>query len=148
TSKPLAIAVYAGTSTTGTKLKEQRFYYDDNATAGTVTSGLLTRTDSWLDVNNTFITTESLEYDGFGNVTTRTDARGNAMTYQYDTTYNQFVITTTNALHQVTTSSWDAGCGAVLRTTDPNSTLACTQLDALCRPVELALAGDSLTDLG
>jgi YD repeat-containing protein len=148
TSKPSSTAIYAGTSSAGTKLSEQIFYYDDNGVAGKIGAGLLTRTDSWLDATNSYLTTQKLEYDAFGNVITRTDARGNSTTYQYDTTYNQFAISTKNALNQITTSSWDFGCGSVTRVTDPNGTLVCTQFDALCRPVERALPGDSLTDLG
>jgi hypothetical protein len=77
--------------------------------------------------------TSCVQYDGYGNVTRTTDVKGGQTTVVYDTTYHLFPTSTTNALGHTATPSWDALCGAVTSTANPNDQTTATTYDVFCR---------------
>ncbi|EKD47599.1 MAG: virulence plasmid 65kDa B protein/YD repeat protein, partial [uncultured bacterium] len=82
----------------GTVLAETEYYYDDSATLGNITEGLLTEEKHWLDTNDSWLNTE-YDYNEYGNLTTETNPRGYVTAVAYDD-YDFYPISITNALSQ------------------------------------------------
>jgi YD repeat-containing protein len=148
---PGQVTTYRGNDATGPQVAQSSFLYDGASNWMTApTAGLLTSTQRWLDTTNSPVTTSS-RYDSFGNRVSQTDANGNTTVFGYDPTYNTFLVSTmyppaTPTAPQLSTRSvWDFGCASTISTEDVNGHFACIQLDSLCRPVETAGPGDTLT---
>lgn len=77
--------------------------------------------------------TTNYVYDSYGNRTKQTDSLGNVTRWTYDTTYNLFPATETNALTQTTTYTYNPVCGAIRSQTDPNGIEIDTFYDVFCR---------------
>nr|WP_255679752.1 SpvB/TcaC N-terminal domain-containing protein [Methylocystis sp. WRRC1] len=114
-----------------TQVKQTRHYYD-NLALGSVSLGNETKTEEWKDGTSYASTTRT--YNSYGLVMQSKDARGNTATSTYDP-YNLYVATTTNALSQSTTYSYDYASGKVATTTDSNGLVTSTVHDGLGRPV-------------
>ncbi len=140
--------------------------YYDNATSFTTapTKGDLTAVCRWLNGGTNPCT--SFGYDAYGNRTSATDANNRTSTTVYDTTYQTFPLTETNALSQsVTKTYWGlnsplsvaavAGAYAVpglpATATDPNGVRTESYWDALGRakasvvPPDIAAAPTTIT---
>lgn len=138
TNETARSASYVGIGTGGTKLGESQLLYDGASQYTTSpTDGLLTKTLVWRDTDNQLVPQCNLgscvQYDPYGNVTQTTDVKGGQTTVVYDTTYHLFPTSTTNALSQTATSSWNEVCEGMSSTTNPNSQTTTTTYDVFCR---------------
>ena len=99
--------------------------------------GLLTNQSVWLDTENRYIegcaSGDCIDYDSDGNILQTTDIKGGQTDFAYDTTYNLFPVSVTNALGHTTTSVWDPVCQAPTSVTNPNQQDTTTTYDELCR---------------
>lgn len=132
-NKPADAKVYQGVGTTGTVLNETLSYYD-NATAWNAapSAGFLTKEGKWLSSPSSFVETKK-EYDGWGNVTAEVNPLGARTTTTFDSTYHLYKTSTTNALGQVSSETWDPVCGVQSSSTNLNNQLTTQTYDALCR---------------
>ncbi|MGH9336925.1 MAG: toxin TcdB middle/N-terminal domain-containing protein, partial [Vicinamibacteria bacterium] len=139
---------YFGIGTTGMVLTDAQLHYDGAATyALPPTIGLLTNRSNWLNDGNRWIAqcpdAACIEYDAFGNVTKVKESKwingsptpvSAETVLQYETGYDKFPISVTNALGQVTqTPDWDELCEAPARTVNPNLQETTVTYDELCR---------------
>lgn len=127
---------FEGVDTDGVLLDQTRTFYDgaerwDRAPS----AGLPTTVARWLSSTDSFVPTHR-EYDAWGNVAAEIDAAGARTEFTYDTAYHRFEISSTNALRQTTTTTWDIVCGAPTQTTDLNSEPTTMAYDPLCRMSE------------
>jgi len=134
-SLPLSEATYSGTSATAqARIDESRSYYDGATTPSVApTRGNVTQTDRWNNQTGGYVVASRTQYDGFGNVTQVTDARGATTTTTYDATYHLFPTRTCNALTQCTASTWDPALGVATDVTDENGGVTHTGYDVLGR---------------
>ena len=93
------------------KISQTDYYYDDLAGCNTVATGNqtpaignLTRIVRWL--NGGTSPESRFAYDGYGNPKCSRDPNGNVTTIGFDTTYQTFPTTSTNAKNQTTTSAY------------------------------------------
>lgn len=107
------------TDTTGTKVAEKWFAYDNGAVGDEPTQGLLTDEEAWLDTGPNPVT--SYEYDSYGNLIGRTDPRGYNVRTSYDPTFHQFAQTVSNEFGHVLHSEYDPRTGQVTLSRDPNN---------------------------
>ena len=130
--KPAMISTFAGTAVAGRPLAQTVTFYDGNDDWRVAPlRGKPTRSALWLDTTNSYISTTAT-YDDWGNLTSETDALGNATTYEFDNT-RQFVTRTTNALGHRTTARWDPACATRTQIVAPNGGVTKRRYDALCR---------------
>ena len=114
----------------GATSTEDRYYYDSQS-LGTVTTGNLTKQESWVSGSN-YIDNE-WTYDGtYGLIIQKKDPRDKATNYTYDG-YNFFVATSTNPLNQTTEYYYDYSSGKVKKTVNSNNKEFETIYDALDR---------------
>ncbi|MFZ5875343.1 MAG: toxin TcdB middle/N-terminal domain-containing protein [Nitrospirota bacterium] len=147
---PSTEATFEGLGTTGAKVAETRFSYDN---AGSYTTypvkGNITKVERWLNPGDTYVATQ-MGYDTFGNLTSVADPRGNITSTCYDAT-GTFPQRVRNALTQDTKTeyysvTWNTACGTapaaftgsglygqVKTVTDPNNAQTQTEFDALGR---------------
>jgi RHS repeat-associated protein len=144
--KPKSQVVQTGTvsnATLATWLRAQYFVYDGAANESVApTKGNLTELRQWdgVTTGTATRTLRSFTYDAFGNVLTERDTRGaqattpyDVATHTYDATKNLFRLTTTNALAQVTSTTWNAACQKPLTVTDVNGLVTTMTYDVHCR---------------
>ena len=93
--------------------------------------GNLTRTESWDNKTGAYLVTSTLEVDAAGNVTRRTDGRGQATSYVYDPTYRQLVTQVTDPLGHSVSTEWNPTLGLPITVTDANGGVTRTDYDAL-----------------
>jgi RHS repeat-associated protein len=129
------------TDSTGTKVKETRYYYD-NLPLGQVTLGNLTKQEAWKS-GTTFVSTQKT-YNSFGLVTSDTDPRGRITSYIYDSN-NLYPSSVTNPLSQVTQYTYDYASGKVTQQTDPNNLVSTYTYDGLGRPLSEQVGGNLKT---
>ncbi len=120
------------TNSGGSKVKENRYYYDNGA-LNYVDTGNLTKEERW-KVSSTYIDIENT-YNGLGLITQKKDPRDKATTFAYDT-YKLYPATSTNPLSQSTSYTYDYSSGKVLARKDPNGRTFETVLDGLDRVIE------------
>lgn len=138
---------------TAVEMRKSWFYYDGNNTnnTGLPTKGLLTKKEDWGgDQVGAQKPTTLYTYNTYGNLENTTDPRGNITTIAYDTTYQLFPLTTTNAVnHQVKNEYYgvngvalDSGdgykgvWGQLKSTTDPNDQVGRRVYDTFGRVVK------------
>jgi RHS repeat-associated protein len=78
-------------------------------------------------------TVEQRSYDAWGNVLSVTDAQNAVSTFTYDSTKHLFQMSSTNALSQSGSTTWDMGCQQPLTLTDANGQVTTRTYDAHCR---------------
>lgn len=122
------------------KVRESKFYYDNQAPQVAV-KGKLTRRDDWI-IANTYATS-TWTYDAYGNVKHEINPRFATTTYTYDA-YNLYPSAVTNALGQTASSTYDYSSGKVRTATDLNGHTSVTTYDAFDRPLAVAVP-DTLT---
>lgn len=129
---------YAGLSIVpANKVDESIYYYDNASSADAVpTRGDLTRTDTWNNQTNGYLTASG-SFDQYGNQISTTDTRGSTSTTIFDPIYHQYPIQSINALGQVTTSVWDYVKGVAISTTDENGATTSYGHDVLGRPTDI-----------
>lgn len=115
------------------KVKESLNYYD-GLPFGQVSNGLQTKEVAWR--SGTKYINSQKTYNGYGLVITATDPRGKETNYTYDS-YNLYPASSTNALNQSTSFSYDYTSGQIIQTIDPNSEIFTTNYDGLDRPVSV-----------
>jgi RHS repeat-associated protein len=113
-------------------VKDTKWYYDQ-LSFGQANKGNQSKEEK-LKSGSTYVSTQKT-YDGFGNVLTSTDPRGNTTSYIYDQ-YNLFVATETNSLLQTKNYLYDYGVGKAKQVTDENGFVYTTRYDGLGRPLE------------
>ena len=151
--------VYNGS---GTQLAETVYEYD-NYTAGISTSGAvqhdstftssytyrgnLTATERWLNTSGAMLTTRN-QYDDAGNILSTTDPNSNTTKFSYaDSWLNTgctpsggngaaYVTSTTNALNQVTSHTYNSCSGTMASTTDPNNQITSFTYDLMGRLIQ------------
>ena len=138
TNRTARTVTYFGIGTGGAKLTDALIFYDGSLTCSqSPTQGLLTNQSVWLDTEDRYIAQCAsgicIEYDTYGNVTKATDVKGGQTTIVYDSSYNLFPTSVTNALTHVTTSVWDDLCESPTSVTDLNGQVTTTTYDDLCR---------------
>lgn len=104
------------------KLAEKWFYYDggnDGLQNGQVATGNLKKIESLVTDGSTTKTVVRSQYDGFGNVTTVTDALGRPRTTTYDSV-GLYPSIETDALEHTTTTATDYRWGKPSSVTDAN----------------------------
>lgn len=101
----------------GKKVKESKFYYDLQP-QGSVTKGNPTMQEDW--VAGTSYVASQKTYNGYGLVTSSTDARGKITAYAYDA-YNLYPAAITNALGHITQYAYNYASGQVVQKIDPNT---------------------------
>ncbi len=122
----------------GVVIDSRRFTYD-NAIQGTLSAGNLTKIESWLDTESTWVAVEN-EYDAYGNLVLTRNPNGAETTYDYDDGLGTFLypvvetnplahqsVTLIDYLHGKPAVTWGAN-GAATATTyiyDPAGRLTC-----------------------
>jgi RHS repeat-associated protein len=106
-----------------TQISYDGFAYGTAPTVGNVTSKR-----DWVDLDSKWIT-NSQTYDSYGNLLTKTDARGNVTEFYYDdTTYalpNRIVVNPQNGTgSQTLTTAYDYYTNLVTSQTDPNNNVS------------------------
>ena len=135
---PSIISMY---SPTWQVLSRSYMYYDNATSYWTVPSkGLLTKTLSWNDYTNSYITITS-SYDSYGNAISVTDGNNATTTTSYDSTYHIYPVSKTNALGHVNSTQWNYRLGVPSTTTDENNQTTSYQYDALGRVTSITLPG-------
>jgi len=127
---------FAGEGTTGLKLSERHFAYDEELGWGNPPSqGFLTRIDSWLDTESRWVSRKS-HYDTWGNVASSLDETDRPVTFGYDSAYHVFLTSTTNGASESETAVWDPICGVPTERRDANAQPVTFQTDNYCRPTQ------------
>jgi len=144
--------------------------HDSARGTGYLTRGNLTGTSKWVNNTATWITTNS-QFDDAGNIIAIKDPKGNVTNFDYTDSWISVSGTTggstcapsgqgkayltkiTNALNQVTTSTYYSCTGLLGSTTDPNSLTTWNVYDAFRRLVQVhspdgGVTSDCYTDLG
>ena len=135
--------------TSGNKISERYFYYDNSTSHTTpATDGLLTKEIEWLNtctnaVPDSCHPTTSMTYDNYGNVTTITDARSFVTTNTYETDYNLFLTQIENALTHTRQFTYDPLIAQIKTSTDQNNQTTTTEYDALGRVIKVIAPLDS-----
>jgi RHS repeat-associated protein len=130
---PSSSTTYAGTQALAENQRDDVRNLYDQATAASVppTRGNLTRTERWDSKTGGYVVTSQLQYDAYGNVTRRTDARGQSTSTTFDATYHQFPTQVTNALGHTVTTDWNTVLGLATAVIDANGAAIRTTYDAL-----------------
>lgn len=115
------------------KVRESKYFYD-NQSSGVVTKGNLTKEQKWRSGSN-YATYEKTYSGTYGTLLTETDPNSNVTTYVYDT-YNLHVATSTNALSQSKTFTYDYSSGKPTEIKDQNGFKYQTTYDGLDRVTE------------
>ncbi len=124
------------------RLAETRYFYDGGANYTTPPiKGDLTRVDATADGTN-FFSSATNTFDAYGNLLTTTDALGRTITTSYDTTYNIFPTSVTNALAQTTTNTYDFRLARLSATTDPNGAKTSNAYDVFGRTTDIWLPNE------
>jgi RHS repeat-associated protein len=116
----------------GTVLTSVQYGYNDPGDLTTVTT--LVRAPGQPD----HPVTQTMGYDGAGNLTSIIGELGGQTLFGYDSD-NLHVQTVTNPGMEMTTTVWDPRCGQPTSVTDPNSQTTHTSYDTLCRPTHTDL---------
>ncbi|MCI0619492.1 FG-GAP-like repeat-containing protein [Candidatus Wolfebacteria bacterium] len=119
------------TNQTGEKVREAKFYYDEQA-FGEVTRGNLTKEEHWVE-GGQYADTEYV-YNTYGLVTEMEDPRGKTTLYEHDQ-HNLYPEIVTNPLSHETEYTYDYSSGQVRTTTDPNGRMFETVYDGLDRRI-------------
>ncbi|KAF0111916.1 MAG: hypothetical protein FD147_430 [Chloroflexi bacterium] len=141
------------TNETG-KTAENLMLYD-NATAATTapTAGKLTAARTW--VGGTNYSQVTYGYDPYGNQNTQTTYTGygtasaapttgaSSASTVYDTTFNTYPVSQTNALNHTTQTAYNYAVGLPVSITDPNNVTTSAQYDVFGRMVKVVAPGDS-----
>ncbi|MFC1546677.1 toxin TcdB middle/N-terminal domain-containing protein, partial [bacterium] len=135
---------------TGSTVNEAWYYYDNNYDwdSPTLTKGHATKIETWNSIGaNTEVV---MTYDDYGNVINTYDAlwnetngdQGNHVSTIYDSVYNQYPVSITNALNQTQTYTYDFA-GRVLTETDINNQTTMYEYDVFGRIVKVIGQKDS-----
>ncbi len=130
---PTTISLYSSSASSSTLMRSVSIFYD-GATSSTATPlvGNPTQTTQWLDTNRTNISS-TIAFDAYGNQQSAIDPIGNKTSVAVDPTYHLLPVSMTNALGQVTSSTWDPICNVKTSATDANQQTTAWTYDALCR---------------
>lgn len=145
------------TSTTtdehGTKISEQRLFYDNNTELGEISAANMTLQEDWV-AGELYINTVRNTYDSWGNVLRIEDpnyideATGHYRTIEYDDTYKLFPVSETIVVDDqtslVTTAEYDAGFGVVTASVDFNGHQTDYEYDNFARLLSMTKPGDTL----
>jgi len=141
----------------GAVVRKTWFDYDNLANGAVPVQGLLTRKEDWTGPGGINPVTQ-YTYNNVGNLLTTTDPLNRTTTITYDTTYNIFPVTTTNAMgHSVVNEYYGVGgvpldsgdgyvglWGQLKSTTDPNNQVGKRIYDVFGRTVATVSPLDSI----
>jgi RHS repeat-associated protein len=115
-------------------VRETKFYYDNLSLGNASTTGNLTRVGQWK--SGSTWTTSTKVYDGkYGLVIRELDPLNATTTYTYESN-NLYAATTTNALSQSTSYTYDYSSGKPKQIKDSNGRLFQTTYDGLDRTLQ------------
>ena len=86
---------------------------------------------------------QGIQYDSSGNMTSVKDANGNVSSLAFDSTWNTYVVSSTNALGHKSLMTTDAE-GRVQVATDPNGNQTAYSYDLFGRQTEVRIAGGGI----
>jgi RHS repeat-associated protein len=142
-------------SGTSGKLAETLYLYDNQNTYNTAPSaGKLTAARAWVDDSGQYAQS-SYAYDSYGNQTGVTTYSGYATinsapgsgarttSLSYDSYYNTYALSSTNALNQTTQTAYDYTKGVPNSVTDANNVTTSATYDAFGRTLKVIAPGDS-----
>ena len=127
------------------KRRESWSYYD-NLAYGSVSVGNATQAEAWLDTTGLRVTTTA-GYDTYGNAVWGKDANandtpggptninGHTADTIYDSTYQTYAVSQTNAVSQTATTAYDS-LMRPLSVTDANLQTTTTEYDVFSRPIK------------
>ncbi len=145
---PYSKIVYAGLTTSGTLLSDEKFLYDGQQAASPPTKGDLTgdlkrqgagANPAYASLTNT--------YDAYGNRISQVTGAGNRTEWDYDTAFFLYPVTERQPRYFangtlpadarfVTSATYDPACGEVASKTDVNGKVDAYTYDAYCRPAD------------
>jgi len=119
-------------NSSGAKVSEARYYYDNQALGASSIKGSLTKEERWLNLPTERYIATHFSYDSCGNIETVTDSltRVTRTTYEATKTYPQSV---TNALSHTQRFTYEHSTGKILTSTDPNSQITTSSYDGFGR---------------
>ena len=130
------------TDSTNKILQETRYAYDNQVYSSAPLKGDVTMIQYWNGTPSTIsygsvalsgsYITETMEYDDYGNLASRTDTNNHITQYRYDGS-NTFIAEMENALGQITGYEYNAGTGNLLSVTDPNGIMTRYTYDSFGR---------------
>lgn len=107
------------------KFLDKKLYFYDELPFGYVEKGLLSEERNYSSINNYVKTTYT--YHPTGLVASKTENNGAVTTFNYDTNYN--LTSTTNALNQTTSTTYNKVLGVQTSNTNPNGKITNTVYD-------------------
>ncbi len=126
----------------GAVVRETRTAYDGQPWGTAPITGSVTAVTSGL-AGWGWVTTTT-QYDAWGNPTVVTDALGQVTRSGYDLVYQQYPISTTNALTQTTRMQWDLRLSVPTVITDANNTPTRYTYDSFGRLTGVTYPGESV----
>lgn len=120
-----------------TTLQNTRHYYD-GLTMGQVSKGNLTKTEGWLNTDNTWVAT-SYVYNEQGMLLSVTNPRGFTSSKSYDE-FNMYPSTSTDPMGHVVRSTYDYSSGQIQHITDPNGFVTAYDYDGFGRPLSIHIS--------
>lgn len=157
---PIEDKTFAGT-TSGSLMSQARYYYAQDAQGNLVWNTIpVSSTTAAVERVNLQGGPSAIErswFDVYGNITRTVDALNRPITTTYDATYQQFPVSSCNALNQCSTAEYygvNAGgapanggpVGQIWRAYDANGQATATQLvyDTFGRPIKVIRPGDDV----
>jgi YD repeat-containing protein len=112
----------------GSAMKRQTLNYYDGATAYSTPPAKGALTKSVIGLGSLWQTSQAA-YDQWGNQTGTTDAGGHTTSTAYDTQYNLYAVSVTDASNKTATFTYDKVKGVLLSVTDANTPAATTSYE-------------------
>ena len=141
------------TDENGSKVAEQRLYYDGNTELGALSAANLTLQQDWVGGND-YVNTARNHYDEWGNVVRiedpnfTEDGGGHYRTITYDETIQTYPVTESIVIDTdttlKTTAEYDLGFGVVTSSTDFNGNTTIYAYDTFARIKSMTKPGDTL----
>ena len=146
-STQLAYTVYEYDNYTAGISASGAVQHDSAFTTSYTYRGNLTATGRWLNTNGGTLTTRN-QYDDAGNILSTTDPNSNTTKFSYADSWSNtactpsggngaaYVTSTTNALNQATSHTYNSCSGTIASTTDPNQQITSFTYDLMGRLVQ------------
>jgi RHS repeat-associated protein len=139
--RPALLTQYRGDNFAA-RIAATSYFYDYSDVQFVVpTKGLLTKTQRWLDISNTYVQTRN-QYDSFGQLQKTFDENGNSTEFVRQDGINiseiRDALYATDPRHH-TSTEWNKLCGAPSASVDMNGSKTSYTYDTFCRPFTTSL---------